>query len=541
MDSSIYSDTSNILSATTLMPDSSFKVFLLKSSLTENSITINFIDSTNIEKGFKLHVKINRDEWNVIDSIEITNPLEMDTLQFEIFPENGDTWYTFKIEAYNNSSTVFSPESTIFFKGPKQDFQYYFSKIASIPAKPISWIEKVGDSLYFQETPIENDTQIAIINISNDSTLIFDGYLNTETIPEHLQNTPLGVRLGDSPCKDFVKSINGNYFCFKDSSLYQYDSISLNFIDSINFSFLLENAWEDIGYVESIYSINDSMIQFSLNTIENNTPNSSPYESFVIKVSNSGIDTLLKLISDNILKSSGAGAPSYYRKLMVKNNSIVYLMGSGRMGYVDNTYSYFSFVDNFNIAPLKYTYITEDNPFVGYTNGSHICNFEGDFIIKKVDKKFYISDFTDPLQNVNNNYGYFPDSLLSYSIKASVLDSVNNRIFFFHDDKITLMSYEKGEVDIEKSHSIINDNKSSNIRIKTLSTVINFNFSQPINGIISIYNASGKKIFNSTITNQKAFKWNKKSNSNENISSGFYIVKLKDKSFQISKPLLITN
>ncbi len=538
-----YSDTSNFLSATTFDTEISFYVPLRPYNLTPTSLTLNFFDSCTIEKGFRLHTKQNNDDWKITDSINSKNPTNIDTLQFILYPDEK-TCITYKIEAYNHTSSVFSPESTIYFFGQKEDFQYHFKKLATIPAKPISWVERLGDSLYFPEIVSDNDTQIAIINISEEKTLSFSGYLDISNIPNYINNSSVGIRVGNSSMKNFTANVGDFYYTFSNNHIYKYDS--QNLIDSMDFSFLLETEWDQLTNCNYNGIINDSTLVFSIGSKQ---PSLQPYykysHSYIITSSNTSFtsNSSSNIFSWSYSTVTGAGAPKNFGYIYgINNSAITYVIGSSQQGYTDFKYHYSNFLNNFDSLPYNFIYSKKDNPYSGYNNGTKIANFERNYLLKHSINQYYICDFTDPLQDINYNYGTFHDSLIGTTNLNSVLiDSITSKIYFIQTGGLTVLSYEKGDVGINKDLTNTVNNFKKDIDIRTLSNNVQINFNIPINGSICIYNALGKKVFSSLVNNKTSFIWDKKNNSNTSVPSGFYCIKIKDKNFQISKSLVITN
>lgn len=534
-----YSDTSNILSATTFDTEISFYVPLLSYNLTSTSLSITFIDSCTIEKGFRLHSKTNNENWLIIDSIISQKPSNIDTLNFELNP-NSKSFITYKIEAYNDSGSVFSPESTVYFFGEKEDFQYHFTKLGSIPANPISWVERVGDSLFFPEIVSGNDTQIVIIDISNNSRPSFSAYLDINNLPEQIKNSHIGIKVGNSPIKNFIADVNGFYYTFSNNHIYKYDSLSL--IDSLDFSFLNQDKGDSLTTCIYHGSINDSLHLFSISRYNdyNGTTPLNIY-SFIINSTDNNIDTLANIFFWQSGSSGGAGGVrSFGGNITVNNDNLIFLNGTSQSGYRTYRYSHFSLLEGFKDILTCYTYKVTDKP-TNYIYGSKVCGFEQKYIICNVANNLYICDPRDPLQNINNSYGYYYDTLAIGNIHTLIPDTTNSKLFLFSEGALTLISYEKEEVGINKNLTKSVNSFKKDIKINMLSNNVQIKFNQPFDGSICIYNALGKKVFNSSISNRKSFIWNKKTNSNKYVPSGFYCIRIKSKDFQISKSLVITN
>ena len=184
--SSTISDTSNILSVKTLSKMYFFKVPKIKVTWIEGhqSINITYFDSCTMEKGFKVFKRELPGNWTLVSDEKSNNPDSIGWREIVDRTAKANSWNSYKVQAYNDSQQVFSPETTIYnYMSPPKNKSYSIFKLSKFPANPISWIEKVGDSLYFPEIVLTGDTQIAVINISNPSSPQFISYLKFDAIP----------------------------------------------------------------------------------------------------------------------------------------------------------------------------------------------------------------------------------------------------------------------------------------------------------------------------------------------------------------------
>jgi hypothetical protein len=234
----VVSDTSNVLTATTLKASEIFAVPGITVLWVEGQkyITIRFFDSSNTEKGFRLFRKSLTDPWAAIDSVITKAP---DANSWKSFADSAvaeNKWYSYKVQVYNDSQTAFSLETTVYnYARPKTANSYVITKKGSIPAKPISWVERIGDSLYFPEVAAPGDTEITLVDVSNSMSPQFRAYISPKNIPAGLKGSVVEARVKIGSTGGMFAHRNGYYIVSRDSVIYQYDSTSLSVRDSIMF------------------------------------------------------------------------------------------------------------------------------------------------------------------------------------------------------------------------------------------------------------------------------------------------------------------
>jgi hypothetical protein len=208
---SVLSDTSNILSVKTPSLLAAIKQPTISVLWAESKpITITFMDSSTNEKGFRLFRQINDGTWIAIDSQVSTKSTETGSKFFKDSLTIPSTWYRYKVQVYNDSGSLFSSDTAVYtYISPVKNFRYSIDLLATFPAFAKSWMERVGDSIYFPETKPQGNIGISILDISKISSPRFAGYLDTAIIPASIKFSTVGARIACGDTFDYLAKRSG--------------------------------------------------------------------------------------------------------------------------------------------------------------------------------------------------------------------------------------------------------------------------------------------------------------------------------------------
>lgn len=203
-----------------------------------DSVVVSYEDSSTSETAHVLYRKQWPGPWMPHHTIPSARPAETGSRQFidRDLPEHK--WLSYKVAAANETDTLFSSDTTIYnYEFPRKTTEYSMERIGVIPANPISWVEKLGDSLFFPELVGGSGLAIAVVSITEPQTPRFVAYLDTASLPSELASTPVGakVRLG-AGCRLALGSYLLPFWSGQASMLVMYDSVSYQPTDSMEFS-----------------------------------------------------------------------------------------------------------------------------------------------------------------------------------------------------------------------------------------------------------------------------------------------------------------
>jgi len=534
------SDTSNTLSAKTLEKIKIFFIPKINVVRIESNKTIDvgFLDSCNLEKKFRLHRKKIDGAWAVIDSQNNCSP---DSMVWRVFHDKtpaANTWYSYKVEAYNATITAFSPETTVYnYVQPDNNQKYTISLLSSIPANPVSWIERIGDSLFFPEKLPQGDTQIAIIDISKPQSPQFKSYFKQNAIPNKFKNSIVDARINLHPENLFFKSLKGYYFIAiagtKDCQLNQYDSLSQSVIDSFQFN----NGWKRLK-CWFVSTLNDTcfLLGYSIGG------NSGTVNSCIIPVVFNST-SVEKKSSPMVWNSPNLGGFSTYgESLGCFDKKVVYNTFYEIPGVsFKYTFNLCDFSIDFS-RPLLFTF-TDTIP--KYVLGNVNTVFDNKITINcKITLQglsIQLFDISDCYSSPSRNVGTLLDSTFkSTSIVNTAIDTLKKQFIVLGNSGISIYSYSKGGVPIK--HDDLNNYSISN-KIKVIQSFqgIYFNHSLHQQVYLEIFDVKGRIIRQIMSLPHKPLFWDKKDINNRLVAPGFYIFKITSKeNIQYSGSLLIT-
>jgi hypothetical protein len=514
----LMSDTSNVLTTTT--PKTAF-VFVdprINVSWVEGQkyITVNFFDSSNTEKGFRLFRKSLTDSWAAIDSMVSKAP---DTVAWKSFTDKAiadNTWYTYKVQVYNDSQTAFSPETTVYnYVRPKQTKSYTITKKGSIPAKPISWVERIGDSLYFPEIAAPGDTEISVVDVANSLSPQFRGYVSMKNIPGWLKGSVVEARVR-IVSDGIFEHRNGYYVVSRQGTLYQFDSTGFYVRDSIycgKFS-----PWL-IGW------LNDSLCLIGA-PIAGGTKN-VVYCAQPIHLGISSIDTFPSSIrwTDD---RPGFG-PAVYGVWKCFNNRAIFSNSFYYDSYSNsNSYSYMFYdYSTGNELPFTFNKKVSDTLFGNVQSPIFDTGMAFTTITATKGIALYAFNIADAHSGPGQSYlGKLDDSNFTCgSLKEIQLDTKKHYAYLIGDSGISIYSYSVGPA------GVYTPSLSRNAAIKRLAVLqtsrgVCFNIIGAKMQSLQVLNVKGQVVRSAAVSTGDSFFWDRRDNAGKIAPAGFYIYKI---------------
>jgi hypothetical protein len=507
----LMSDTSNVLTTTTPNIASVFVAPTINVSWVEGQkyITVNLFDSSTTEKGFRLFRKSLTDTWAVIDSMVSTAP---DTFAWKSFTDKAiadNTWYTYKVQVYNDSQTAFSPETTVYnYVRPKQTKSYTITKKGSIPAKPISWVERIGDSLYFPEVAAPGDTEISVVDVANSLSPQFRGYVSMKNIPGWLKGSVVEARVRIVSVDGLFSHHNGYYIVSNLNSIYQYDSATISFLDSVRFDF----HYSPRGFIGWL---NDTNLLISLSFINGG------FIGQPIHFSSKGIDTFPGTISfpDDIY--------GYFSYWGCYNNKVVfwrYIYDEFLPNYLPHTFYYLQDFTSSFTNPLTFSYNIDS---VSIFPGGQSPVFDTSIVFTTYNKCLYAFNIADPHSGPSNSYlGKFDDSNFTCgNVKEIQLDSVKHNAYLIGDIGISIYSYSVGPVGVH-TPSLSRNAAVKRLAVLQTSRGVCFNIIGAKMQSLQVLNVKGQVVRSAAVSTGDSFFWDRRDNAGKMVTAGFYIYKI---------------
>jgi hypothetical protein len=466
-----------------------------------DSATIAYSDSSNTERGYFLYRREWPSNWQVIDSQLSAQPQSMGAGQFRNGHLQTNRWYTYKIKIAGTADSLFSPETTIYnYHFPKKTNKYGMTRLGAIPAHPISWVEQLGDSLFFPEIMGSSDTGIAVIDISNSSNPQFKSYLDPANLPASLRPTPVGARvvLG----ADCVRA-KSSYLVFRQrcvpasSSLICYDSATYAIRDStegpscdpgINFAY----TFGVLGFVNDTTILSAYSIPQYMGTYHYAQP-------IIVKAAK--IDTVSRVVSWN----SGGGLMHWSAGTSwgCLSNRATYCFWNNSTAN-GGTFVYQDFSRGLG-NPFTFSYQDTVLKFYGTTyftvEDSTGCAYSAD---AQKGLSFYFFNILDAHAGPNSNLGHYRDSLnLETAFQAAFTDKIKRRIIIAGSGSIVLYGYTVAAVAIQKMNTSRNPLALLPVRIISTPSQIVIGFSDLNPKIIRIFNPAGALVSEASSVGQR--------------------------------------
>jgi hypothetical protein len=529
------SDTSNVLTATTLKESEIFAAPGITVVWIEGQkfFGIRFFDSSNTEKGFRLYRKDLIEPWDSIDSIVTQAP---DTAGWKSFADSAITdnkWYSYKVQVYNDSQEIFSPETTVYnYVPPKKTKSYVMTKRGSIPAMPISWVERIGDSLYFPEVAAPGDTEISVINVSNSSAPLFKGYVDPKNMPAWLNGSVVEARVTIPSTGKLFAHRNGYYIVSHDSTIYQYDSATLTVHDSIIVSPGLSVYLYDVSSLDFslIGWLNDSC---SLVEMTFWTGSGDMHHVWPLHFNAGGIDTFPRSMSWIRITVNGEADWSQttwgcINNIAVYRSSWVYLRSYSQ----SDTYIFQDFSNSFT-KPLTFSE-TVSAPLFSIGQ-SPVIDTSVVFTSTKINVfdiskgyAFYAFNITDAHSGPSASFlGKIADS--SYKggpVKEILVDENRKSLYVIGDSGISIYTYLIGPPAGVRNPSISRNSPLKRISVTQCSRGVSFSIIGAKMKSLQILNSKGQIIRSANIPASETFVWNRRDNSGTAVPVGFYIYKI---------------
>ena len=526
------SDTSNVLNATTLKAAEIFAVPGIEVLWVEGQkfITVKFFDSSNTEKGFRLFRKSLADPWAAIDSIITNAPV---TNAWKVFGDSSisdNTWYTYKVQVYNDSQSAFSPETTVYnYARPKNVHSYTIVKKGSIPAKPISWVERIGDSLYFPEVAAPGDTQISVVDVSNSLSPEFRGYVSPKNIPAWLKWSVVEARVSIPSTGSLFTHRNGYYIVSeRDSIIYQYDSATLAVHDSIKL-LLFPNFIGGQGH-RLIGWLNDSCCSVGISAF---TGMGEGQGVWPVHFGSGGIDEFPQSMSWSNSSSMGY---SSFRGIWgcYKNKMVFCSINSTRYLGSTYTYSFQDFSTGFT-TPRTFSEIIKDPIF--YDAKSMVIDTSIVFTTTiiyggpnaiPIGKTLYAFNIADAYSGPDHSFlGKLDDSNFACgNVKEIQVDSKKKCAYIIGDSGISIYSYSIGPVGVRPSTSISRNSALKRLSVSQNPRGVSFSIIGAKMQSLQVLNARGQIVRSVIIPAGETFVWNRQDNAGRVVPVGFYIYKI---------------
>jgi hypothetical protein len=427
------SDTSNVLTVTTPAEPEVFTAAIIAVSWVEgrNYISIQFYDSSTVENGFRLFRKTPNNSWMIIDSIISASPDSHGMREFRDSSLLGNMWYSYKVQTFMGDQVLFSPETTVYnYVAPQKNKSYVFSKKGSIPAHPISWIEKIGDSLFFPEIKSPGDTGISIINISDPMNPLFMSYITPLNLPANLKNTPVGARMK----LNYLGHESGYYLTYGVAGFFQFDSTSLFLRDSIGIYYSAYATPSFIGW------LNDTCGFFQLGRDQRYAFSAQPIHFGI-----GGIDTFSTSMTWHTSPLSQIGWKQFWG--CYNNKAVVTSLNGG-------DYSLIDFSADFN-KPLFFSCSVQgQEALVAESMVLDTSIVFALFMINGSGITLSAFDIADAHFGPNQSIlGKLADSTFSdRSIKKIIVDTQKKNLIVFGETTLAMYSYSREMAGVKKSN-----------------------------------------------------------------------------------------
>lgn len=509
------SDTSNVLTATTLKAAEIFAVPGITVTWVEGQkfVTVKFFDSSNTEKGFRLFRKSLADPWAAIDSMITNAPV---TNAWKVFGDSSisdNTWYTYKVQVYNDSQSAFSPETTVYnYVRPKNVHSYTIVKKGSIPAKPISWVERIGDSMFFPEVVAPGDTEITLVDVSNAASPQFRAYISPKSIPGWLKGSVVEARVKIVSDGIFVHR-NGYYIASRQGTIYQYDSAGFYVQDSV----YCGKSWL-IGW------LNDSccLVGAAIGGGVKNTFYSAQPVHFGL----SGIDTFpssIRWTDDRPgFGNEIHGVWKCYNNRAVFSNSVSYNPFSNSYSFIFYDYS------TGNGFPFIFIEKVSDTLFGNVQSPIFDAGVAFTTITATKGIVLYAFNIADAHSGPSASYlGKLEDSnYQGANVKEIIIDSTKKCLYIIGDSGISIYSYSIGPVGVHPSTSISRNSALKRLSVSQNSRSVMFNIIGAKMQSLQVLNAKGQIVRSVIIPAGETFVWNRQDNAGRVVPVGFYIYKI---------------
>jgi len=496
----------------------------------DKTIDVHFLDSCNLEKTFRLYRKSINGAWVVLDSQTNCSP---DSMVWRVFHDKtpiANTWYSYKVQAYNTTLLAFSPETTVYnYVQPDNNQKYTISLLSSIPANPVSWVERLGDSLFFPERQSTGDTQIAVIDISKPQSPQFKSRFKQNEVPTKLKNSIIDARIKLHPGNVFFKALKGYYLIFADSTLYQYDSTTQQYRDSIKFT---------TNYASFAGIMSDSCFLLGCHYSDGMAG-----VSFIKPVSYSkgGFNILYDSLSWYnvgmiIGRRQGACLGCFEKKVVI--NMVV--------GGYTPVYSYYFYDFSSGYTnPLLFKSSEDTIQRIILNNSNPIFDRKTGLFYTKIYYQNVLSIYAIDLSNAycgyNNNLGMLVDSTFkSFLIISSILDTLKKQLIISGDSTISIYSYTKSAVGINSPKNKTNHNSN---KISVIQSFHGINFIHSFNQqmYLEIFDVKGRIIRQIISLPHKPLFWDKRDINNRPVALGVYFFKIHSKgNTRYSGSLIIT-
>lgn len=507
------SDTSNIDSAVTTAAPIIFVAPQI--AVSWNPITktdsITYYDSSTGEKGYRLFRRMGAGKFSLIDSQISASPWATG-LKYFIDPGiSPNIWYTYKVEVFDNSDSLFSSDSAIYtYAEPQKTHSYSFTKISEFPIAPIGWSEKIGDSLYVNENDINSPHAITVINIKDRANPAFLGYLRADSLPAVLQHTKIADYIkfnvkNNPPWARTYFSANGFDFVFREDTLFQYSAATQGLISTIVFN---DGSWHN----GIIAQLNDSLlllnIGFGINRL------------CTCKYSNKKMDTLFSEPMDDFSTLSGF------------QNQKAYFISVFFWGHMDDMMSVnFSFYD-YGINQISPQHFEGGSSWD--LNSCSACLIDSfiSFRYSVYNSLLTIETFDIRSAQSNSLSSFVDSNFKGGAINNIIIDSTTNEIFMVGANSFAVYQYSQGPAAIKMNGlSLQNKNKSLLTAYITQNGIlIKFGVQRdPIEGL-SIYNVAGRMVRNfsgSVCSATQGLLWDGRDNRGAALSPGSYFLALK--------------
>jgi hypothetical protein len=409
---------------------------------------------------------------------------------------------------YNDSQTAFSPETTVYnYVPPKKTKSYVMTKMGSIPAKPISWVERIGDSLYFPEVAAPGDTEITVVDVSDNSSPKFMGYVDPKNIPVWLKGSM--VETMEKLVSDGIFAHrNGYYIVSRGNTVFQYDSASLNIRDSIAIS-INNEIINFIGWVNDSCSLVRFVSTVFTRVIE--------YKATILHIGSDGIDTFpstISWINERFMGlSSGTEPWGCYNKIAV---------------FSDNNYNYniYDFSADFS-TPQMFSKNSKAQLFGGVQSRV----FDTSVVFTSTGTNYrtlYAFDITDAHSGPTQSYlGKFEDSNFTCgNVKEIQVDTRENRLYVIGDSGISIYTYIIGQP-LSVRHPVVSHNSPiKRISVSQTSRGISFSIIGAKMQSLQVLSAKGQIIRSATFPAGETIVWNRRDNSGMAVPVGFYIYRI---------------
>jgi hypothetical protein len=521
------SDTSNVVSATTAALVRRFgspAIAFYVDSVTKIP-TISYFDSCTVEKGFRIYRQDYPDSFSLLASPKDSAPNLMGWRTYRDSSAFSNHWYGYKVEVFGDSLSLFSPETTFYtYVEPQVSHTYSFTKLSEFPISPVGWTEKIGDSLYVVENAGNSTTAISVIDISDRKHPGFKGYLRSDSLPGFLQKTwiaaycKLGVET-NPPWSRQIASFRGFYFVFRGDTLFQYDSSSLNPVNSIGFAGLTQGR--------IIGQINDSLVVVNAFVSAGGAPaskNSSLYTCRYSATKFEIVDTI-QLVTN------------YYNEfnLLGYKDKKIYFYTYSCHPTCGGSYVQYYHVCDYSLNPLRpFHYRTKAlnfrniavcplDSFVTFRFFVHAMISDSSLDLTTFDIR---SAASIPLSTYTD--GQFRGGVQS-ELKDCILDSANSQIFIIGAKSFAIYKYSRTDLVIQNRPQISKDLGKNTLFIRYISHGVLINIRGAGQGIkdISIYDVRGRTIrsFRSiAYTSSEWFLWDKKNDKGEMCGQGSYFL-----------------